>query len=1014
MVLSFPKSVYTEYEDLKNYVYPFYHLLKLCLDVQRSISVWQDGSFDQLNYEDTYNIVEKFHKELSSIYKGYRKKLRQAQDENLPIRFKGTVDDPDILNWPAPLKLCGTALRLIEQFKPLVNVMKTICNPCLRKRHWNAMSEIAGVDVTPNAGTTLKKMMKIDFQSKLNDYEIISIGATKEKQLEDELSTLNLQWKDVHFVVDQFKNISVLKHLDKIGALINDQTIVILVIKSSVFMKPNEKIVTRFHNQLENITIIIDIWQELQSQLIKFVPLFRNTTLKDLIPTECQFFNDTMNIYDSLIDLITKTPEVIKIAADRTVIDFLKTCMNNLEVVHKGVTQYLENVKTYFSRFYFLPNDELIEAVAKSNYTTECKNILRKVFQAIDRLNIEMDDKISGITNKNGESFNFVTSVEVKNESFEQIFSKILNEMRSSLKHQLVDCYKIFKKTEIKLLLPKYPVQIIQIVGQIHWTEQIETALSLNHSIKLRFYYGKLKKSLSDKINSLKTENITNLEKMKLQYLIINDFNNKAVIKKILEEKATQKNNFDWECYIKYYYNDRACLIKTLDIKLKYMFEYLGIPQSLVCTSSTDRCCRTLINAFHLYLNGFITGFEESGKTETVIHLAAAFGIFIKFYRCSTTTLLNTLRNFLKAGTMSGSWIFLKNFSNLPHELMSSLAQDVYSILNGKKTSHTKCLVGEKLIPINRMSFVIATVKTGNYNKIIPQNLKMHFRTVTMLKPDLQLICEAYFLSCGFKAAKLLSQKLFFTLDVCKNLLDIDYFGLRKIKVILDFCDRKKLLNVNEDEDSILCNSLRSLFEGKIKEDDEKTFDNILKNIFPNSSTTSKTNCMKNLDEVLDKMGLLNYHTLSEKIENLCNIISRQENIIITGRACSGKTTLLKISKIIFEKVKGKRIECRFLNPNSLNLQTLYGQLNDKSKEWKDGIITKLIRNKQLRESYLWIIFDGSINNSWADNIITLLEKKPFFTPTGEMLLKSDKITSIFEVKQLNDCTPSIVSIIST
>lgn len=87
--LSFPKSTYAEFEELKNYVYPFFHLMKVSLDVQRNISVWLDGQFDLQSYDETKRKIEGYHKELSDMYKEYRKKLRQAQDENLPMRFRG-------------------------------------------------------------------------------------------------------------------------------------------------------------------------------------------------------------------------------------------------------------------------------------------------------------------------------------------------------------------------------------------------------------------------------------------------------------------------------------------------------------------------------------------------------------------------------------------------------------------------------------------------------------------------------------------------------------------------------------------------------------------------------------------------------------------------------------------------------------------------------------------------------------------------------------------------------------
>lgn len=40
-------------------------------------------------------------------------------------------------------------------------MMRIMCNKALMDRHWKDMSDIAGFDLTPNAGTSLRKMMKL-------------------------------------------------------------------------------------------------------------------------------------------------------------------------------------------------------------------------------------------------------------------------------------------------------------------------------------------------------------------------------------------------------------------------------------------------------------------------------------------------------------------------------------------------------------------------------------------------------------------------------------------------------------------------------------------------------------------------------------------------------------------------------------------------------------------------------------------------------------------------------------
>lgn len=39
------------------------------------------------------------------------------------------------------------------------------CNSALRQRHWDEMSEVAGFDLTPNAGTTLRKIIKMNLMA---------------------------------------------------------------------------------------------------------------------------------------------------------------------------------------------------------------------------------------------------------------------------------------------------------------------------------------------------------------------------------------------------------------------------------------------------------------------------------------------------------------------------------------------------------------------------------------------------------------------------------------------------------------------------------------------------------------------------------------------------------------------------------------------------------------------------------------------------------------------------------
>jgi len=64
----------------------------------------------------------------------------------------------------------------VQENIPLIS---TLCNPGIRARHWVKMSEIYGDDLTPDAGTTLRKVLKKNLDPYMTEFEAISGAASK-------------------------------------------------------------------------------------------------------------------------------------------------------------------------------------------------------------------------------------------------------------------------------------------------------------------------------------------------------------------------------------------------------------------------------------------------------------------------------------------------------------------------------------------------------------------------------------------------------------------------------------------------------------------------------------------------------------------------------------------------------------------------------------------------------------------------------------------------------------------
>lgn len=205
----------------------------------RHYYVWMDGPFEYLEPEIVSSTTDEFHREFQKTQKYYRAQIKADQLKDSACKFKGQMEDPDSDKHPVPLKLCTRMTSWIKEFRMGVYVVNIMCNPALRDRHWDEMSDIAGnygpirnhscsklhsidnllgFDIAPNAGTTLRKILNFRIEHILDKFEIISISANKELQLQQNLAAMIHEWETVSFTFSTYKDthINILTSLDDI------------------------------------------------------------------------------------------------------------------------------------------------------------------------------------------------------------------------------------------------------------------------------------------------------------------------------------------------------------------------------------------------------------------------------------------------------------------------------------------------------------------------------------------------------------------------------------------------------------------------------------------------------------------------------------------------------------------------------------------------------------------------------------------------------------------------------
>jgi Hydrolytic ATP binding site of dynein motor region len=118
----------------------------------------------------------------------------------------------------------------------------------------------------------------------------------------------------------------------------------------------------------------------------------------------------------------------------------------------------------------------------------------------------------------------------------------------------------------------------------------------------------------------------------------------------------------------------------------------------------------------------------------------------------------------------------------------------------------------------------------------LPESLKALFRPVSMVLPDLALICEIMLMAEGFQMSKLLSRKFVILYKLCEDLLSkarhYDW-KLRAIKTTLYVAGGMKRAAPELSEDKVLLRALRDFNLGKLTSDDTGIFMGLLNDLFP-------------------------------------------------------------------------------------------------------------------------------------------------------------------------------------
>ncbi|XP_044001574.1 dynein axonemal heavy chain 1-like [Aphidius gifuensis] len=245
----------------------------------------------------------------------------------------------------------------IDKFKPHMSLLKSLRHHGIKAKHFEDLSTRTGIEISFTRALTLEGLLTLGIMDFKDDISDVSDIAQKEYTIESTLKKMMQEWQEIKMDVIDYKN--------------TDAVVDIL---------------DTWESKLKLTQEVLNEWINLQKSWMYLEAVFTSEDISRQLPVEAKKYITMERNWRRIMKRAKENPHILQICPDKSLLESLKECISLLEIVQRGLSDYLETKRSLFPRFFFLSDDELLEILAQTKNVRAVQPHLTKCFENMKEL----------------------------------------------------------------------------------------------------------------------------------------------------------------------------------------------------------------------------------------------------------------------------------------------------------------------------------------------------------------------------------------------------------------------------------------------------------------------------------------------------------------------------------------------------------------------------------------------------------------------------------------------------